>query len=177
MQQIALAAFGTFLLLLLLALPVDGELLLAYSIQRHGARSVLPKSALLTESDHAAGGPTLLPAGKEMCYDAGLAFSRRYISRPTCAATCLSTPGREQYGVVNTPGVGFHNYNTFANSSALDRAILSGNSFLAGVFAPAAPKNGNVNLQVGWWGARQAGLQCHQHTHMHSPVACGVANG
>lgn len=141
MQHIAL--FPSLLLLLLLLAPADGELLLAYSIQRHGARNVLPKSALLTESD-APGGPTLLPAGKQMCFDAGIAFSRRYISRPTCGATCLSTPSHEQYGVVNTPGVGFHNYNSFANSSALDRAILSGNFFLAGVFAS---KNSSASLQ------------------------------
>lgn len=52
------------------ALTVRSELVLAYSIQRPGARNVLPKSADLTESD-AAGGPTLLPAGQQMCYEAG----------------------------------------------------------------------------------------------------------
>jgi hypothetical protein len=57
-----------------LTAPVQSELVLAYSIQRHGARNVLPKSADLTESD-AAGGPTLLPAGQQMCYTAGRAVS------------------------------------------------------------------------------------------------------
>lgn len=50
--------------------PAHSDLILAYSIQRHGARNVLSKSALLTESD-ATGGPTLLPAGQQMCYAAG----------------------------------------------------------------------------------------------------------
>lgn len=58
------------LLLLLAPAAVNGELVLVYSIQRHGARNVLPKSALLTESD-ATGGPTLLPAGQQMCIAAG----------------------------------------------------------------------------------------------------------
>lgn len=52
---------------------VNSELVLVYSIQRHGARNVLPKSALLTEAS-AAGGPTLLPAGQQMCLLAGVNF-------------------------------------------------------------------------------------------------------
>lgn len=58
------------LLLLQLLVPSAAELVLAYSIQRHGARNVLPKSALLTEND-SAGGPTLLPAGQQQTLDAG----------------------------------------------------------------------------------------------------------
>jgi hypothetical protein len=68
MQPKCLAAVVSAILLLLA--PAYGELILAYSIQRHGARNVLPKSALLTETD-ASGGPTLLPAGGQMCYEAG----------------------------------------------------------------------------------------------------------
>ena len=68
MQPKCLAAVVSAILLLLV--PAYGEIILAYSIQRHGARNVLPKSALLTESD-ASGGPTLLPAGGQMCYEAG----------------------------------------------------------------------------------------------------------
>jgi hypothetical protein len=56
--------------LALLVSAVSSELVLTYSIQRHGARNVLPKSAVLTENG-AAGGPTLLPAGQQMCYEAG----------------------------------------------------------------------------------------------------------
>jgi hypothetical protein len=119
----------------------SSELVLVYSIQRHGARNVLPKSADLRESD-AAGGPTLLLAGRQQCHAAGRAFRARYISRPSCAAAapplCLSAPGAEQYGVINSRGVGFHNYNTVANSSALDRTIMSAGAFLAGVFAASA---------------------------------------
>lgn len=57
-------------LLLLSCAAAHAELLLVYSISRHGARNVLPKSAVLTESD-ASGGPTLLPAGQLMCFNAG----------------------------------------------------------------------------------------------------------
>lgn len=41
-----------------------------YSLQRHGARNVLPKTALLAESD-LIGGPTLLPQGQRQTYEAG----------------------------------------------------------------------------------------------------------
>lgn len=46
------------------------ELLMVYSIQRHGARNVLPKTQNFTEKD-LRGGPTLLPQGQRMCYNAG----------------------------------------------------------------------------------------------------------
>lgn len=62
-----------FLLLSLSALlwqPADAELLAVFSIQRHGARNVLPKTALLKESD-ARGGPALLPEGQRQAYNAG----------------------------------------------------------------------------------------------------------
>ena len=47
--------------------------------------------------------------------------------------------------MINKPGVGFHNYNTFANSSALDRTIMSADSFLAGVFPNAAQPGSKVS--------------------------------
>lgn len=46
------------------------SLRLLFSIQRHGARNVLPKTSLLLENS-TLGGPTLLPKGQRMCYDAG----------------------------------------------------------------------------------------------------------
>lgn len=46
------------------------DLVLVYSVSRHGARNVLPKSSLLAESE-ATGGPTLLPQGQKQCYEAG----------------------------------------------------------------------------------------------------------
>jgi hypothetical protein len=69
-----------------LTAPVQSELVLAYSIQRHGARNVLPKSADLTESDP-AGGPTLLPAGQQMCYEAGRAVT--YVTCVLAWCPCL----------------------------------------------------------------------------------------
>lgn len=69
MQKRTLAYVACLAVALLLC-PVSSELIMAYSVQRHGARNVLPKSAVLTEND-AAGGPTLLPAGQQMCYEAG----------------------------------------------------------------------------------------------------------
>jgi hypothetical protein len=82
----------------------------------------------------------------------GLAFNKRYISQATCAVsqppTCLSTPGREQYGVINKPGIGFSNYNSYASSSALDRTIMSANSFLAGVLPATADFNSSLSFEV-----------------------------
>lgn len=68
---------------------VDANVVMVYSVQRHAARNVLPKSANLTESD-ATGGPTLLPAGAKQAHDAGAAFQLRYLNPTTCASTCLS---------------------------------------------------------------------------------------
>lgn len=60
---------ATALVLLTLVVVIGGplpavhaSLIAVYSIQRHGARNVLPKSALLAESS-IIGGPTLLPQG------------------------------------------------------------------------------------------------------------------
>jgi hypothetical protein len=102
--------------------------------------------------------PTLLcvcslPPCPAVC--AGLAFNARFISHATCAAsrpattTCLSEPAHEGYGVINKPGVGFHNYNTLVASSGLDRTISSANSFLAGVFPRPHSNSSAVGLQVG----------------------------
>lgn len=54
----------------LCSLLSSAELVMVYSIQRHGARNVLPKSSILTESE-ATGGPTLLPQGQRQCFEAG----------------------------------------------------------------------------------------------------------
>jgi hypothetical protein len=59
-------------LLLSLAIAASGAdagVVAVYAITRHGARNVLPKNNLLKES---ALGPTLLPEGERMCYDAGV---------------------------------------------------------------------------------------------------------
>lgn len=84
----------------------------------------------------------------------GTAFHKRYIAQATCGlnrpSTCLSSRNHEQYGVINKPGVGFSNYNSYASSSALDRTIMSANSFLAGVFPKTSQgANSTVSLQVG----------------------------
>lgn len=64
---------------------------MAYSVQRHAARNVLPKTSNLQESD-ATGGPTLLPVGASQAYDAGVAFRLRYLNENTCGDTCLLGP-------------------------------------------------------------------------------------
>ena len=66
----------------------SANVMMVYSVQRHAARNVLPKSANLTESD-ATGGPTLLPAGVKQGHDAGAAFQLRYLNPSTCGSTCL----------------------------------------------------------------------------------------
>lgn len=138
----------------------EAELVAVYSVQRHGARNVLPKSSTLKESD-SYGGPTLLPAGRKQCYEAGewelllshasaylcpsqglayevcagQAFRKRYIDPATCGDTCLTpSGGGGGYGLVSAPNVSYSNYNTMCNSSALHRTLLSGQSFLLGVF-------------------------------------------
>ena len=57
--------------------PSPTQLLLVYSIQRHGARNVIPKAANLSESD-ANGGPSLLPEGQRQAWNAGTDFLNRY---------------------------------------------------------------------------------------------------
>jgi len=69
----ATAGTAAMLLLLLLMQPnylVESRLVMVYSIQRHGARNVLPKTSDLKENE-ASGGPTLLPEGQRQCYLAG----------------------------------------------------------------------------------------------------------
>jgi hypothetical protein len=74
----------------------------------------------------------------QCCFVAGNGFRDRYISPLTCAnATqgCLSQHGlNTNYGLVGTPGVGFTNYNTLANSSALDRTLATAHGFLSALF-------------------------------------------
>ncbi len=54
-----------------LAASVHADVVMVYSIQRHGARNQLPKTSLLKESASLAG-PTLLPLGERLCYNAGV---------------------------------------------------------------------------------------------------------
>ncbi|KAG2501116.1 hypothetical protein HYH03_000934 [Edaphochlamys debaryana] len=122
----------------------QGELVAVYSLQRHGARNALPKGILLTEGD-LIGGPTLLPRGQRMTYDAGVAFRQRYINSSTCGSTCLvgstatgDATSAVQYGVIGQAGVGFGNFDVYVRSSALDRSIMSGLCFLNGIW-PADP--------------------------------------
>ncbi|KAL4457857.1 hypothetical protein ABPG75_012722 [Micractinium tetrahymenae] len=137
-----MAPLRVVLALLLAARLVAANLLLAYSIERHGARNVLPKTATLKESD-AAGGPTLLPEGQLQAWKAGAAYAARYLNASTCATddTCLdlkaaaNSPGPE-YGVVGTADGTWNNFNTLFRSSALDRTIMTARSFLDAVFPP-----------------------------------------
>ena len=91
------ALLGCALAVAAAAAATAAELLLVYSVGRHGARNVLPKTDLLQESD-ANGGPTLLPQGQRQAYSAGLAYRARYLSADCTAAnaTCLSLPVTSQ---------------------------------------------------------------------------------
>ncbi len=65
------ACFLLAILIIMASLRASlASLAAVYSLQRHGARNVLPKTALLAESD-LIGGPTLLPQGQRQTYDAG----------------------------------------------------------------------------------------------------------
>ncbi|KAJ9534014.1 hypothetical protein QJQ45_027114, partial [Haematococcus lacustris] len=99
---------------------------------------------LLQESSSYAG-PTLLPVGQRMCYNAGVAFRNRYLNSSNCQASgsCLVSPGGDtRYGLVSQ-GAGFHNYNSLVRASYTDRALLSAQAFFAGVF-PAQPPNSSL---------------------------------
>ncbi len=155
------------LLLLLLAFTTESKVVLVYTINRHGARNFLRKDANLTESD-ANGGPTLLPQGRAAVNAAGSAFRRRYIDLATCDTTCLASTNATLYGVYGTPSTGFTNYNTWVRSSGLDRAILSANGFMAGVFPPivqaenataALMASSYANSQVHYFYLRSIGLR------------------
>jgi hypothetical protein len=65
---------------------------MVFSVQRHGARNVLPKTSGLQESS-TSGGPTLLPQGMRQAYDVGVAFRARYLNVSTCSETCLAGMG------------------------------------------------------------------------------------
>ena len=71
---------------------------------------------------------------------AGAAYRARYIDPASCSAnnTCLAgvSANSSLYGVVNTNGVAFSNYNLNVRSSALDRTIMTALSFLTGVLPP-----------------------------------------
>ncbi|KAJ9532610.1 hypothetical protein QJQ45_010698 [Haematococcus lacustris] len=110
----------------LTAVAAGSSVLLTFSIARHGARNALPKTMLLQESSSYAG-PTLLPVGQRMCYNAGVAFRNRYLNSSNCQASgsCLvSSGGDTRYGLVSQ-GAGFHNYNSLVRASYTDRALLS----------------------------------------------------
>lgn len=164
-------------LLLLFVSVIHAELVLVYTINRHGARNVLRKDANLTESD-ANAGPTLLPQGRAQVNAAGTAFRRRYIDPATCNTTCLASANATLYGVFGTPSTGFTNYNTLVRSSGLDRAVLSANGFMAGVFPPVLPANATAaltaasyaNSQVagGWWVGCAHMVECaHKYIYVH----------
>lgn len=128
------------MLLLGLAGAAQADLLLVYSVQRHGARNVLNKTATLKETD-ANGGPTLLPQGQRQAYDAGLNFRDRYLNSLACAngLSCLDASladSEPEYGVVGSADGIFNNFNTLLRSSSLDRAIMTARSFLDAVFPP-----------------------------------------
>ncbi|KAF8071018.1 Acp2 [Scenedesmus sp. PABB004] len=133
-----------------LAEQAASALVAVFAVTRHGARNVLPKSSTLKESE-ATGGPTLLPQGAAQCAAAGRAFRARYLAAGSCGAagTCLPPErGAEAYGVLGGPGVGFHNYNTFAASSSLDRTLKSAAAFWAGAFPAAAGNASQPALSV-----------------------------
>lgn len=69
----------------------------------------------------------------------GVAYRARYINAATCEATCLVGGGAVGYGQVGSSGVAppFSNYDTYVNSTGLDRTIETAFSFLAGVFDTA----------------------------------------
>ncbi|GAX74513.1 hypothetical protein CEUSTIGMA_g1962.t1 [Chlamydomonas eustigma] len=124
-------------------IATDATVAMLFSVQRHGARLLLPENPYLNDSD-AQGGPALLPQGQRQCYNAGLNYYSRYISNSTCGSstpsTCLlrwfpsGSTGGNTYGVINTSGVGFNSYNTEIRSSGLDRTIQSAISFSSGIF-------------------------------------------
>ncbi|GIL62620.1 hypothetical protein Vafri_16819 [Volvox africanus] len=137
---ICIVAFQAFL-------HSDAALVAVYSVQRHGARNVLPKGIFLTEDD-LIGGPTLLPQGQLQTYNAGVSFRTRYLNTTTCVATSTCLPGfgnGTKYGVLNQPGVGFGNFNLYVRSSSLDRAILSGQCFFNGIFPPDPTDSTNTS--------------------------------
>lgn len=115
-------------------MTVHASVIHVFSVSRHGARNVLPKNATLHESE-ATGGPTLLPQGQRQCYDAGADFRARYLDLDNCTSMCLSdSASGDMYGLYGSPDSGFTNYNTYVQSSALDRTLMSADCFLAGAF-------------------------------------------
>ena len=143
---------------------IRSEIAMVFSIQRHGARNLLQKNAYLNDSD-AFGGPALLSQGQKMCNNAGQNYYQRYINESSCSgntpSTCLlrwlpsGSTGGDLYGVINTTGVGFNNYNTLVRSSALDRTVQSAIGFLSGIFpaddVPTSTSYLPSGQQVGPW--------------------------
>lgn len=127
----------------------QAKLVLVYSVQRHGARNVLPKTALLSEPD-TNGGATLLPQGERQTQLAGAAFRTRYLDPATCGTTCLDNNGLGQlYGAVGLSNVGYTAHDVNMRSSYLDRTLLSAQCFLQGMFPPTAPPTNGLGLTTG----------------------------
>lgn len=70
MSRMKTAAALAAVVALAVASVAQADLVMAYSMNRHGARNFLPKGPTLNEAD-SNGGPTLLPEGQRMCYNAG----------------------------------------------------------------------------------------------------------
>ena len=78
-----ISTMSVLFIIVYVAVAVRSEVAMVFSVQRHGARNVLPKNAFLSDSD-AFGGPSLLPAGQSQCDKAGIDFQARYINASTC---------------------------------------------------------------------------------------------
>jgi hypothetical protein len=61
-----------------ITIAIQAELVLVYTINRHGARDFLLKASTLRETD-TPGGPSLLPQGQRQCYNAGRSQVQRLI--------------------------------------------------------------------------------------------------
>ena len=91
--------FACLLLIAACMHATNAELVMVYSLQRHGARNVLPKGALLTETD-LIGGPTLLPEGQRQTYNAGAARGLMEARYGVGAASVLGARARTAQLVV-----------------------------------------------------------------------------
>ncbi len=134
-----------FLLPLISAQP--SKLVFTYTLMRHGARNLLPKSHYLKDGHMET---ALIPLGQRQCFSAGENWRSRYLDPVGCLAlrgaigepdnTCLfpsfPLPLMVRYGVRLDPSVSFSLYNTKAISSQVDRTLASARSFLGGVFPP-----------------------------------------
>lgn len=154
---------------------------MVYSLQRNGARQIVAGNSTLAGAHYNGGPSLLPEGRKEaynagefkkkskilchfpfdsrndvtlrsLCFGTGVAFRNRYVEPSSCGETCLTTAeAGTGYGLVGEPNAGFNNYNTFANSSALSRTLLSASSFFLGLFGikeDADPEHPYNALQV-----------------------------